>query len=332
MQILSHRRFLALAGSMLLGFLFFSCAGGPKAAPDQEDERGISVDSPDYVALPEKTGEDAAPVETIPEAPLPEEVPSEAFPLPEFFPEEPPPEEVPPEKMPPETLPLPEFPPEEPPPEEVPPKKMPPETLPLPEFPPERTPLEEISPEKVPPETLPLPEFPLEKMPAESIPIIGEGVTGQTDLSAFLLSNNPGADPVFTEELAALYLEESAIEGINHDIAFVQMCLETGFLRYGGLVKPEMNNFCGLGSLSADNPGESFPSPQIGVRAHIQHLKAYASEKGLNQELVDPRYRWVRYGSAPTVEKLTGAWAADREYGTKIRDILERLYRFTKTE
>jgi hypothetical protein len=93
-----------------------------------------------------------------------------------------------------------------------------------------------------------------------------------------------------------------------------------------------MNNFCGLGSLNTDHPGETFPSPQIGVRAHIQHLKAYASDEGLNQELVDPRYRWVRYGSSPTVEKLTGAWAADREYGNKIRGILERLYRFIAIE
>ncbi|MDR2052168.1 MAG: glucosaminidase domain-containing protein [Treponema sp.] len=267
MQIFSHRRFLALAVSVLPGILFFSCAGGPKAAPGQEDERSISVDRPDYVQMPdEKTGEDTAPVKTVPGEPFPEELP-------------------------PETPPPPEFPPEEP---------------------PEETPPKETSP--------------------ESIPILGEGAAAQTDLSAFLLDNNPGADPLFAEELAALYLEESAVEGINHDIAFVQMCLETGFLRYGGLVKPEMNNFCGLGALNADNPGESFPSPQIGVRAHIQHLKAYASNNGLNQELVDPRYHWVRYGSAPTVEQLTGTWAADREYGTKIRRVLERLYRFTEIE
>jgi hypothetical protein len=266
MQIFSHRRFLALASSVLSGILFFSCAGGPKAVPGEEDERSIAVDNPDYVTLPEKAGEEAAPVETVPAAPLPGELPPEALPPPEFLPGEPP---------------------EEPPPEEAPP---------------------------------------------EGIPIIGEGAAGQTDLSAFLLRNNPGVDPLFAEELAALYLEESAIEGINHDIAFVQMCLETGFLSYGGLVRPEMNNFCGLGSLNSDYPGESFPSPQIGVRAHIQHLKAYASDEGLNQELVDPRYRWVRYGSAPTVEKLTGAWAADREYGAKIRGILERLHRFTGIE
>jgi hypothetical protein len=266
MQILLHHRLLALTGLLLPGILLFSCAGGPKAAPEPEDERSIVIDSPDRVALPEKPEEESQ-TETADALPPPEYIPPESPPPPEFFPEEPPFEETPPEEV----------------------------TL-------------------------------------EGIPIMGEGTAGGVELSAFLLDNNPGADPLFAEELAALYLEESAIEGINHDVAFVQMCLETGFLRYGGLVKPEMNNFCGLGSLNADHPGESFSSPQIGVRAHIQHLKAYASEDGLNQELVDPRYRWVRYGSAPTVEKLTGAWAADREYGNKIRGILERLYRFMETE
>jgi hypothetical protein len=159
---------------------------------------------------------------------------------------------------------------------------------------------------------------------------MGKGLISQAGLSAFLLTNNPGIDVSFAEELSALYLEEAADEGINHDIAFAQMCLETGFLRYGGLVTPEMNNFCGLGAINEDSPGESFSSPQIGVRAHIQHLKAYASTDGLNRELVDPRYFWVRYGSAPTVDNLTGAWAADREYGIKLRKILGRLYFFNK--
>jgi hypothetical protein len=264
MQTLSHRRFLTLTGFLSLGILLFSCAGGPKAAPDQEDERSIAVGSPNRVALPGKP-EKEVPTEPAAAPPPPEYIPPEGLPPPEFFPEDVPFTEMPPDEM-----------------------------------------------------------FP------EGIPIMGEGTAEGTELIAFLLNNNPGADPLFTEELTALYLEESAIEGINHDVAFVQMCLETGFLRYGGLVKPEMNNFCGLGSLNVDYPGESFSSPQIGVRAHIQHLKAYASEEGLNQELVDPRYRWVRYGSAPTVEKLTGAWAADREYGNKIRGILERLYHFTE--
>jgi hypothetical protein len=165
--------------------------------------------------------------------------------------------------------------------------------------------------------------------PVPSAPelIMGKGKISAEQLVRFLEGNNPGADKTFTRRLAAYYIDEAALEGVNHDVAFAQMCLETGFLRYGGLVSPGMNNFCGLGSTGPGNPGETFPEPRIGVRAHIQHLKAYATEAPLNQELVDPRYRWVRYGSSPEIGGLAGTWAADRAYGDKIKTILERLYR-----
>jgi hypothetical protein len=106
------------------------------------------------------------------------------------------------------------------------------------------------------------------------------------------------------------------------------MCLETGFLRFGGLVTPDMNNFCGLGATGPGNSGASFPDPRTGVRAHIQHLKAYATEAPLKQDLVDPRYRLVRFGSSPAIKGLSGTWAADQSYADKIKNILERLYNF----
>jgi hypothetical protein len=124
-------------------------------------------------------------------------------------------------------------------------------------------------------------------------------------------------------------VDEAGIEGINHDAAFAQMCLETGFLKFGGLVTPEMNNFCGLGSTGPGQPGERFPDSRTGVRAHIQHLKAYATPEPPKQELVDPRYYRVRSGSSPAIGGLAGTWAADRAYGEKIKDILTRLYEFS---
>jgi hypothetical protein len=157
---------------------------------------------------------------------------------------------------------------------------------------------------------------------------MGEGRVPAETLARFLIQNNPESDAAFAAGLADYYVEEAAAEGVNHDAAFAQMCLETGFLRYGGLVTPDMNNFCGLGSTGPGHPGEVFPDPRTGVRAHIQHLKAYASGAPLNRELVDPRYRWVRYGSVPMIQGLAGTWAADRTYGGKISAILERLYRF----
>jgi hypothetical protein len=151
------------------------------------------------------------------------------------------------------------------------------------------------------------------------------------ELTAFLLAQNPGADTAFVRRLAAFYVEEAAIERVNHDVAFSQMCLETGFLKYGNLVTPDMNNFCGLGAIGPGQPGERFPDARTGVRAHIQHLKAYATEEPPVQPLVDPRYRWVQYGSAPTIDGLARRWAADPAYGEKITTVLERLYTASRT-
>ena len=156
--------------------------------------------------------------------------------------------------------------------------------------------------------------------------IMGNGLIPARDLSEFLTSVNPEAEKNHAESLALIYTEEAAIEGVNHDVAFAQMCLETGFLRFGGLVTPEMNNFCGLGSIGPGQNGEVFQTPRLGIRAHIQHLKAYATDEPLKQQLVDPRYRYVRLGSSPHIKGLAGTWAADRNYAEKINAILDRLY------
>jgi hypothetical protein len=179
------------------------------------------------------------------------------------------------------------------------------------------------SPEgSVPPEDI-------DRRPLPPEHIMGKGLIPEEKLAAFLLQINAGADEDYVRLLSGYYVEEAAVEGVNHDTAFAQMCLETGFLRYGGLVTPDMNNFCGLGAIGPDEAGLFFPDTRIGVRAHIQHLHAYASTEALNQELVDPRYRYVKRGSSPMIYGLSGTWAADRSYDTKINRILRNLYDFS---
>ncbi len=131
--------------------------------------------------------------------------------------------------------------------------------------------------------------------------------------------------------LAEFYVQEAAIEGINSDCAFAQMCLETGYLSFGNLVVPEMHNYCGLGAMDSEHPGEWFETEQIGVRAHIQHLQAYATTEDvqLKQELVDPRYSWVHKAKfAQTVFDLAGSWATDKMYGEKLDSILDKMEYF----
>ena len=164
--------------------------------------------------------------------------------------------------------------------------------------------------------------------------IMGGGIINADSLSAFLIQNNPEVSPSYVQILSGFYIDEAAFEGVNHDIAFVQMCLETGFLSFGGLVTPDQNNFAGLGATglpdSEGNPekGLIFADPRTGVRAQIQHLKAYGSTEPLNGESVNPRFRFVRRGCSPTIEGLAGTWAADKQYAVKINAILQRLYEF----
>jgi hypothetical protein len=179
-------------------------------------------------------------------------------------------------------------------------------------------------PALTPPEVVPPP---VEKQ----VPILGTGKASPEALSAFLLKHNPALGKPFTDAFVVYYIDEARAEGVNADIAFAQMCVETGFLSFQGQVTPDMNNFAGLGTTQPGVKGEYFPTPQIGVRAQIQHLKAYATAEPLKGELVDPRYKWVRYGSAPTVAALSGKWAADKDYGRKIQSMLDRLYSFSET-
>ena len=154
--------------------------------------------------------------------------------------------------------------------------------------------------------------------------IMSHGSTTETQLNIFLRTENENALDRFPD-IATTYRKEGTIEGVDYDIAFCQMCVETDFLRFPGLISPSQNNFAGL----ADGAGNlaSFPSVSIGVRAHIQHLKAYASTEPLVNPVVDPRFDFVKRGVAPLVGLLSNLWDADPQYGQKILARLEDLYK-----
>lgn len=155
--------------------------------------------------------------------------------------------------------------------------------------------------------------------------IMGYGSTTEVQLMMFLRANNQNALTAFPD-LAKLYREEATVEGVNYDLAFSQMCLETNFLRFGGNIRSTQNNFGGLAAVGGNTDSASFASARIGVRAHIQHLKGYACTEPLIQEIVDPRFGFVTRGIAPEVAKLGGRWAADVQYGDKIIALVRRLY------
>ncbi|MDJ1182646.1 hormogonium tapered terminus morphoprotein TftA [Roseofilum casamattae] len=165
----------------------------------------------------------------------------------------------------------------------------------------------------------------LKLCPGDLDRIMSQGKSSEVQLMIFLKANNERGLQEFPD-LPRLYREEGTIEGVNYDIAFAQMCLETTFLRFGGEVQSNQNNFAGLGNVAGTESGASFPSARIGVRAQIQQLKAYASTEPLVQELVAPRFRFVTRGIAPLVPQLSGRWSADPQYGQRILALLRQLY------
>ncbi|PZO41670.1 MAG: hypothetical protein DCF19_08900 [Pseudanabaena frigida] len=154
--------------------------------------------------------------------------------------------------------------------------------------------------------------------------IMRDGIASEVQLLRLLRINNAPLN--LYGDLPNIYREEAEIEGVNYDIAFCQMCLETGFLQFDGDVKPEQNNFGGIGATGNGARGDSFSDRRIGVRAQIQHLKAYATTKPLVLPLVDLRFSLIKRGTAPLLSQLSGKWAEDVNYDKKIMSILRRLY------
>lgn len=151
------------------------------------------------------------------------------------------------------------------------------------------------------------------------------------ELADFFLKQNPDANEDEVRDLAFYYVYEGLQEGVNYTVAFAQMCLETGFLNFGNLVTPDMHNYCGLGSIDKDNPGASFETMQMGVRAHIQHLQAYATKEDqkLNNPVIDPRYDWPHKSKYITnIQGLAGNWATDPEYSNKLESLIKKIEDF----
>ena len=134
-------------------------------------------------------------------------------------------------------------------------------------------------------------------------------------------------------QFAQIFYEEATAEGVRVEVAFTQCMKETGFLKYGGDVLPNQYNFAGIGATGAVH-GASFSNVRIGIRAQIQHLKAYGSISPLTNQCVDPRFNLVKRGSAQYVEWLgikenpNGyGWATSKSYGHDIVNMVNVLLR-----
>lgn len=174
--------------------------------------------------------------------------------------------------------------------------------------------------------------------------IMGEAKATTYQMAQFCLKKNdsPKLPYCTVEELASIFLEEGKAEGVRGDVAWAQSLHETGYFEFGGIVLPDQNNYGGIGALNGNSPGQAatFTDPRTGVRAQIQHLKAYASTEALVNTCVDPRFSLVTRGVASFVEWLGASdnprghgWAyPGAGYGAKIVALLDNILEVADTK
>ena len=136
----------------------------------------------------------------------------------------------------------------------------------------------------------------------------------------------------YIETFCKIIKEEADAENMKADVVFIQAMLETGYLKFGGDVKISQFNFAGLGATGNGVAGNSFKDVRTGIRAQVQHLKAYANKEALKNTCVDVRFSYVTRGSAPYVEWLGiqenpngGGWAASKNYGNDLLGLINKL-------
>ena len=188
-----------------------------------------------------------------------------------------------------------------------------------------------------PPSTVPPPVT-----PSTTISIMGAPRLTAAQLTAWFNRRQPRPSGVYAasvpvDALAAIFIEEGAAEGVAGDVAFVQSIVETGWFRFGGTVARWMNNFGGIGVTDTNPSPAVFPTARTGVRAQIQHLRAYADPRAsacavppLVHPCVDPRFNLVSpKGTAPNWNDLgNGKWATASAYASRILSLYSEALAF----
>ena len=169
-----------------------------------------------------------------------------------------------------------------------------------------------------------------------STAIMGKSQATAGQLRAYIKAKRPNVEQSVLD-MIPYYISEGEAEGVRGDIAYAQSCIETGNFAFPSAtcaVTLEQNNFAMMGVTATFAKGESFDTPQLGIRAQIQHLKAYASTEPLKGVCMDPRFKLVQRGSAPYVEWLGQkenpqgkGWATSAGYGSKILGVLADILR-----
>jgi hypothetical protein len=162
--------------------------------------------------------------------------------------------------------------------------------------------------------------------------IIGNGILNKDSIVAYIQSKNTTyLSRAKIEEIVGAYIAEAGKEHINHDISIAQMCEGTNFL--GRKEKINVHNYGDLADINRRKT--NFKSMTLGIRAHIQQIKLYASSSRTTAEpQVDParlKRVEVQRGKYSTLDSLFPVWVTGRNsnaYKDAINKILHEMYDF----
>lgn len=175
--------------------------------------------------------------------------------------------------------------------------------------------------------------------------ILGETKITYNQLKAWVKSKK-SADPLLLANLPSIW--RAAIKrGILPEVMCSQVCIETGYFKFGGVLDASYHNTCGLkttkgGSDKAAKAHMKFSSWEEGINAHADHLALYAGAKGfpkyspetkgyynekckVNGTTKDPRHFTYLYGKCKTVEDLSGTWATNKKYAEMILTLVKEI-------
>ncbi len=157
------------------------------------------------------------------------------------------------------------------------------------------------------------------------------GVADATDEQACYWALDRDA-PLWFACLARTYWRLAPLLGVRPEVAYAQAAHETGLGHFGRAVTREHHNYAGLKVTNPSGPDDNpdaharFPTPEVGARAHLEHLALYAGAPGYpNPATVDPRHFPKLAGVAPTVEDLSGRWAPASTYHVKIVRFVDEI-------
>jgi hypothetical protein len=167
-------------------------------------------------------------------------------------------------------------------------------------------------------------------------PVMGGTRVSAAQMAAWVRARSaqPYRATVSVDQLAAMFVAEGNDERVSGDLAFVQAVVETGWFSFSGRVPAWANNFGGIGATDSTQLFSVFRSARVGVRAHIQHLRAYGDPTvtvaNLAHPLEDPRFSFVvPFGKAPMWSNMgAGNWATDPLYASKILALYSDLVAF----